>query len=145
MGSDDSCLCCLGRGAHLVCIHSSFHQSGRSALVPVRAISDTWTFFFFFKKQLIGELGITGGDDRKIGYYAGLIVGAHTFTQMVPYSYLRRNPSFSSRRHSRRGNGADYLILSVADPLFYLVCSVSVCLTLPLACRGPWACSSSGW
>lgn len=25
-------------------------------------------------KKLVGELGITGGDDRKIGYYAGLIV-----------------------------------------------------------------------
>ena len=97
------------------------------------------------KKKLIGELGITGGDDRKIGYYAGLIVGALTFTQLVPYSSFRRNPYFSSRRHSRLGSGAGYLILLVADPSFYSVCSVSVCPTLPLACRGRWARSSSGW
>ncbi|KAF9237646.1 MFS general substrate transporter [Melanogaster broomeanus] len=31
------------------------------------------TYIFPFINQLIGELGITGGDDRKIGYYAGLI------------------------------------------------------------------------
>ncbi|KAF9237647.1 MFS general substrate transporter [Melanogaster broomeanus] len=30
-------------------------------------------YIFPFINQLIGELGITGGDDRKIGYYAGLI------------------------------------------------------------------------
>ena len=28
--------------------------------------------------QLIRDIGITGGDDRKIGYYAGLIVSDHT-------------------------------------------------------------------
>ena len=99
---------------------------------------------FLYVKKLIGELGITGGDDRKIGYYAGLIVGANTFTEMVPYSSLCRNPSFSPRRHSRRGNGAGYLILSVADLSFYLVCSVLVCPILPLAYRGPWVRSSSG-
>ena len=97
------------------------------------------------EKKLIGELGITGGDDRKIGYYAGLIVGTHTLTEMVPYSYLRRNHYFSSHRRSRLGSGVGFLILSVADPSFYLVCSVSVCPTLPLACRGRWARSSSGW
>ncbi|KAF9237650.1 major facilitator superfamily domain-containing protein [Melanogaster broomeanus] len=30
-------------------------------------------YIFPFINQLIGELGVTGGDDRKIGYYAGLI------------------------------------------------------------------------
>jgi hypothetical protein len=111
--------------------------------VQYLTLSDARSVSNFFK-QLIGELGITGGDDRKIGYYAGLIVGANTFTQMVPYSTLSRNPSFSSRRHSRHGSGAGYLILSVADLSFYLVCLVSVCPTLPLAYRGPWVRSSSG-
>ncbi|KAI6113380.1 major facilitator superfamily domain-containing protein [Pisolithus croceorrhizus] len=31
-------------------------------------------YIFPFINQLIKELGITGGDDRKIGYYAGVIV-----------------------------------------------------------------------
>ena len=48
-----------------------------------------------YRKQLIGELGITGGDDRKIGYYAGLIVSAHTLTGIVSCSFLYRNLSFS--------------------------------------------------
>jgi hypothetical protein len=30
--------------------------------------------------QLISELGITGGDDAAIGYYAGIIVGGHMTT-----------------------------------------------------------------
>lgn len=29
--------------------------------------------------QLVGELDITGGDMRKVGYYAGLIVSCHDF------------------------------------------------------------------
>ena len=95
-------------------------------------------------QKLISELGITGGDNRKIGYYAGLIVGLATFANMLPYSSLARNPSSSSRRLSRRGNGAGYLILSVAVPSFYLVFSVSACPALPLVYRGRSSRSSSG-
>lgn len=29
--------------------------------------------------QLVGELDITGGDKRKVGYYAGLLVSSHNF------------------------------------------------------------------
>ena len=58
-------------------------------------ISCSQTVVHLYRKQLIGELGITGGDDRKIGYYAGLIVSAHTFTGIVPCSSLCRNLSFS--------------------------------------------------
>ena len=35
MESDGYCLRCFDRGTHLVCIHPSFHQSGRSTIVPV--------------------------------------------------------------------------------------------------------------
>lgn len=34
-------------------------------------------------KQLVGELDITGGDKRKIGYYAGLIEGLFFAVQAV--------------------------------------------------------------
>lgn len=33
-------------------------------------------FWHCFPTQLIRELGITGGDDAAVGYYAGIIVGA---------------------------------------------------------------------
>ena len=58
---------------------------------PHVVISCPQTAVHLYRKQLIGELGITGGDDRKIGYYAGLIVSAHTFTGIVPCSSLCRN------------------------------------------------------
>lgn len=69
---------------------------------------------------------------------------ARIHSEMLLNSSLRRNPSFSLPRHSRRGSGADCLISSGAAPSFYLVSSVSVCPTLPLVCRGPWARSLSG-
>ncbi|KAF8135017.1 MFS general substrate transporter [Boletus edulis] len=40
-------------------------------------------YIFPFINQLIGELGITGGDDRKIGYYAGLIESLFFVTQAL--------------------------------------------------------------
>ncbi|KIK98692.1 hypothetical protein PAXRUDRAFT_133692 [Paxillus rubicundulus Ve08.2h10] len=37
------------------------------------------SYIFPFVNQLIGELGVTGGDDRKIGYYAGLMASESLF------------------------------------------------------------------
>ena len=38
--------------------------------------------------QLIRELGVTGGDDRKIGYYAGLIVSRNMWNLCQGILYM---------------------------------------------------------
>lgn len=38
----------------------------------------TYTVIYPFVNEAIRNLGITGGDDRKTGYYAGLIVRPHS-------------------------------------------------------------------
>ncbi|KAI5988261.1 major facilitator superfamily domain-containing protein [Pisolithus marmoratus] len=48
-------------------------------------------YIFPFINQLIRELGVTGGDDRKIGYYAGIIESLFYVTQtlmILPWSRL---------------------------------------------------------
>lgn len=74
MDSDIYHLPCRDGRTHLVCIYFSFHQSGWSILVTVSCFDILeWGSL---EIKLVGELGVTGGDDRKIGYYAGLIVSA---------------------------------------------------------------------
>lgn len=45
-------------------------------------------FFFdltpgFYPHKLISELDITGGDEKKVGYYAGLIVGRSSLVEFL--------------------------------------------------------------
>ncbi|KAI6165697.1 MFS general substrate transporter [Pisolithus thermaeus] len=47
-------------------------------------------YIFPFINQLIRELGITGGDDRKIGYYAGVIESLFFVTQALTVLYWSR-------------------------------------------------------
>ena len=50
--------------------------------------------------QLISELGITGGDDAAVGYYAGIIVGDDIVIFRNHFSHtIDRNPCFSLHRH----------------------------------------------
>ncbi|KAF8553972.1 MFS general substrate transporter [Imleria badia] len=55
-------------------------------------------YIFPFINQLIGELGITGGDDRKIGYYAGLIESLFFVTQALTTWQWSRLSDFIGRR-----------------------------------------------
>ncbi|KAG6373436.1 major facilitator superfamily domain-containing protein [Boletus reticuloceps] len=55
-------------------------------------------YIFPFINQLIGELGITGGDDRKIGYYAGLIESLFFFAQALTTWQWSRLSDFIGRR-----------------------------------------------
>ncbi|KAG9315287.1 MFS general substrate transporter [Chiua virens] len=55
-------------------------------------------YIFPFINQLIGELGITGGDDRKIGYYAGLIESLFFVTQALASWQWSRLSDFIGRR-----------------------------------------------
>ncbi|EIW83691.1 MFS general substrate transporter [Coniophora puteana RWD-64-598 SS2] len=51
-----------------------------------------------FINQLIGELNITGGDDRKIGYYAGLVESLFYVTQaMTVFQYSRLSDRFGRK------------------------------------------------
>ncbi|KAI6133549.1 MFS general substrate transporter [Pisolithus croceorrhizus] len=47
-------------------------------------------YIFPFINQLIRELGVTGGDDRKIGYYAGVIESLFFVTQALTVLYWSR-------------------------------------------------------
>ncbi|KAF8842090.1 MFS general substrate transporter [Paxillus ammoniavirescens] len=53
---------------------------------------------FPFINQLIGELGITGGDDRKIGYYAGLIESLFFVAQAATILQWSRLSDFIGRK-----------------------------------------------
>jgi hypothetical protein len=61
-----------------------------------------------FCYQLIRELGITGGDDAAVGYYAGIIVGTrilscenHEFLiRLTGISVLRRTDTDSAEMES---------------------------------------------
>ncbi|KAG9315286.1 MFS general substrate transporter [Chiua virens] len=55
-------------------------------------------YIFPFINQLIGELGVTGGDDRKIGYYAGLIESLFFVTQALTTWQWSRLSDFVGRR-----------------------------------------------
>ncbi|KIJ14300.1 Drug:H+ antiporter-1 family protein [Paxillus involutus ATCC 200175] len=55
-------------------------------------------YIFPFINQLIGELGITGGDDRKIGYYAGLIESLFFVAQAATVLQWSRLSDFIGRK-----------------------------------------------
>ncbi|KAF8442387.1 major facilitator superfamily domain-containing protein [Boletus edulis BED1] len=55
-------------------------------------------YIFPFINQLIGELGITEGDNRKIGYYAGFIESLFFFTQALTTWQWCRLSDFIGRR-----------------------------------------------
>ena len=63
-----------------------------------------------FVNQFVRETGITKGDERKTGYYAGIIVRWSSSTQELysPTYYLLRNPLFFSQRLLLSFNGAIY-------------------------------------
>lgn len=55
------------RRAHHVPVHLPLHQPGKCCLVPRCSRAEPVS-------QLVSELDITGGDEKKVGYYAGMIV-----------------------------------------------------------------------
>ncbi|KAF8135016.1 MFS general substrate transporter [Boletus edulis] len=76
-----------------------FINQVRQQLFPYLAISDAHAMgFVCIKKKLIGELGITKGDNRKIGYYAGLIESLFFFTQALTTWQWCRLSDFIGRR-----------------------------------------------
>ncbi|KAH7884692.1 MFS general substrate transporter [Phlebopus sp. FC_14] len=58
----------------------------------------TSAYIFPFINQLIGELGITGGDDRRIGYYAGLIESLFFLTQAATVLQWSRLSDYIGRK-----------------------------------------------
>ncbi|KIM54845.1 hypothetical protein SCLCIDRAFT_1221664 [Scleroderma citrinum Foug A] len=55
-------------------------------------------YIFPFINQLIRELGVTGGDDRKIGYYAGLIQSLFYITQALTILHWSRLSDYIGRK-----------------------------------------------
>lgn len=66
--------------------------------------------------QLISELDITGGDERKVGYYAGLIVrDVLSCVGRGLLTFGRRNRYFLSRKLLLFYNGVAFQTTSVAN------------------------------
>ena len=91
--------------------------------------------------QLISELDITGGDERRVGYYAGLIVESRWRQSNHLYPlisfFLARNLYFSLPRLLLYFNGVELPTISVESQLFSSVyleqrypCSLLVSLVL---------------
>ncbi|KAI6115686.1 major facilitator superfamily domain-containing protein [Pisolithus croceorrhizus] len=55
-------------------------------------------YIFPFINQLIRELGVTGGDDRKIGYYAGVIESLFFVAQALTALYWSRLSDYIGRK-----------------------------------------------
>ncbi|KAI6025166.1 hypothetical protein PISMIDRAFT_90617 [Pisolithus microcarpus 441] len=55
-------------------------------------------YIFPFINQLIRELGVTGGDDRKIGYYAGVVESLFFVTQALTVLWWSRLSDYVGRR-----------------------------------------------
>ncbi|KAI5990099.1 MFS general substrate transporter [Pisolithus albus] len=55
-------------------------------------------YIFPFINQLIRELGVTGGDDRKIGYYAGVIESLFFATQALTVLWWSRLSDYVGRK-----------------------------------------------
>lgn len=78
-----------------------------------------------FINQFIRDTGITRGDNRKIGYYAGIIVSSNNFYIRTTHSCVcllhlaRRNRYSSSLKQLLFSNGAGYPIVLADDPCYY--------------------------
>ena len=68
---------------------------------------------YLYLLQLISELGITGGDEKKVGYYAGLIVNHLSFIVFIFLLPMYRNLCFSRLKPSLFCNGAERRTMSV--------------------------------
>ena len=71
--------------------------------------------------QLVRDFDIIGGDEKKVGYYAGLIVSdlfSCTVDIGLPARPDIRNQYSSPRRHCVSSTGPGYLITSVASLSF---------------------------
>ncbi|KAI9574045.1 MFS general substrate transporter [Boletus coccyginus] len=73
---------------------------GQVNLISVALIAEPISSLYIipFINQLIGELGITRGDDRKIGYYAGLIESLFFVAQAITTWQWSRLSDFIGRR-----------------------------------------------
>ncbi|KAI9566764.1 MFS general substrate transporter [Boletus coccyginus] len=73
---------------------------GQVNLIFVALIAEPISSLYIvpFINQLIGELGITGGDDRKIGYYAGLIESLFFVAEAITTWQWSRLSDFIGRR-----------------------------------------------
>ncbi|KZT32311.1 MFS general substrate transporter [Sistotremastrum suecicum HHB10207 ss-3] len=58
----------------------------------------TWMFFFPFLNQMILEYGISGGDEKRVGYYAGLVGSASFVAECVSVFFWGRLSDRIGRR-----------------------------------------------
>lgn len=77
-----------------------------------------------FINQFIRDTGVTKGDDRKVGYYAGIIV-SRALVPLVCLMISCRNRLSSLQRHSRCSSGDGYPTVLEENPCYYLVHWVS--------------------
>ena len=66
----------------------------------------TSTVIYPFVNQLVRKTGVTGGDEDKTGYFAGLIVSSLPTTLVMVADVRGRNPPFMPPRRSVCSSGA---------------------------------------
>jgi MFS family permease len=54
----------------------------------------TATVIYPFINQFVRETGVTGGDERKTGYFAGIVVSTHCYSNSQPFTRLRQESVF---------------------------------------------------
>jgi hypothetical protein len=97
------------------------------------------TVIYPFVNQFVRDTGITDGDERKVGHYAGLLVSFLCFPARIwrvgRVTPISRSQPFSLRNAQLFSNGAGFLIKSAVDPYFFSVLSVSQFHCLRLGSR----------
>jgi len=81
----------------------------------------TATVIYPFVNQFVRETGVTGGDERETGYFAGIIVSTNCTNHInMAFNTIDRNLHFSLLKHSPSSIGVGRQIAMAADPSFYL-------------------------
>jgi hypothetical protein len=83
----------------------------------------TATVIYPFINQFVRETGIIGGDEKKTGYYAGLIVRISTATSQnarLNKAHCFRSPHSSLQRVSPWSSGVISQIVTAADQYYSL-------------------------
>jgi hypothetical protein len=74
---------------------------------------------------MIRHTGITGGDDSKVGYFAGLAVGLNCFWPVFVDDVvltISSTPCFLQRKRSQFFTGVEHPTILVGNPSYCLGC-----------------------
>jgi len=98
----------------------------------------TATVVYPFVNQFVRDTGITGGDERKTGYYAGIIASQFNLIFFARFSLLLRSRYFSWQRLLPSSSGDGFRIVMDENPYCSWDLLVWLLPCFALACRQPF-------